>query len=105
MSQLSYSVLEKSGYDGYEYTENDIAIIELTNEVPKTIAAPIPPLPPWLAITTDEIMHTTYGFNLDTGVEAIVAGYGYDQQGIKGYLDWTSIVLRSYCENTPDHSS
>ena len=50
-------------------------------------------------------MHTTYGFNLDTGVEAIVAGYGYDQQGIKGYLDWTSIVLRSYCENTPDHSS
>ncbi|MBQ4359450.1 MAG: trypsin-like serine protease, partial [Proteobacteria bacterium] len=68
------------GYDGYEYTENDIAILELTNDVPEELATPIPVLPPWLAITREEIKQD---------LKIIFAGYGYDQTGYKGYRDWT----------------
>ncbi|MBQ1926888.1 MAG: trypsin-like serine protease, partial [Proteobacteria bacterium] len=78
------------GYDGYEYTENDIAILELTNDVPEELATPIPVLPPWLAITREEIKQD---------LKIIFAGYGYDQTGYKGYRDWTYLKFTSYCDN------
>ena len=84
---------QADGYDGYEYTENDIAVIELATDIPKELAEPIPILPPWLAITQKEV---------HDGLDIIISGYGYDQQGIKGYRDWTFLKLNSYCDDNAD---
>ncbi len=80
----------ETGYDGYEFTENDIAILELTEPVPESVASPIAPLPPWFAINQTQLDREE--------VFVTFAGYGYNNAGNKGYLATTRQKMKRYCE-------
>lgn len=83
--------LENGGYEGYEITQNDIAILELDRDVPTEIAEPTPILPPWLGITQNQIAG---------GFKMFFSGYGYDSIGLKGFKDEYALELTKYC--SPD---
>jgi len=86
-------------FDGYEYSINDIAIIELASDVPKELAQPISILPPWLAIKQTELDGAS---NTIMGDRMIFAGYGYDLKGRKGNKSWVLLPVSSYCD--PDQN-
>ncbi len=85
--------LENGGYEGYEITQNDIAILELNEDIPSEIAEPTPILPPWLGITQKQIA---------SGVNMTFSGYGYSRKGIKGIKDEYLLELTRYC--SPDEN-
>ena len=78
-----------NAFEGYEFTENDIAILELAQDIPESVAKPIPLLPPWLRITSSQI---------DEGVKVTFAGFGYESFGFKGGFFVSRQYLTQYCD-------
>ena len=82
-----YSYVALSGSNkGYETIHGDIALIELEEEVPSSIAKPILPHPSWLPVKRS-----------DLAKDMELSGYGFDENGEGGTKLKFTVDVTDYC--------
>ncbi|MBO4351690.1 MAG: trypsin-like serine protease [Proteobacteria bacterium] len=82
-----YKYIALSGaHKGYNTIHGDIALIELEQEVPSSVAKPILPHPSWLPVKRSD---------LSMGME--LSGYGFDETGEGGTKLKITIDVEDYC--------
>ena len=69
-----------------DFALNDIALIKLNKPIGSDVAAPVPPLPKWLAFASDGLPEMM-----------VTSGFGVDENGVSGKKMSISIPTTHYC--------